>query len=156
MNEDAVDDVTIHLPNAPTTAGSARRIVGDHLADHPRCHDLMVCVSEIVTNAIVHARSAPTMRLTSRMGRIRVEVADRDPALPVMQPPSMLASGGRGLRIVDHLSLDWGVTPGHRGKVVWFEFEDTPGDEKRARAPAPSPTVASPRWPIGGPGQLDW
>jgi anti-sigma regulatory factor (Ser/Thr protein kinase) len=119
-----VDDVTIQLANAPSTAASVRRILGDRVSDHPRRNDLLVCVSEIVTNAVVHTRSSPTVRLTSRRGRIRIEVADRDPALPVMQPPSLLASGGRGLRIVDHLSLDWGVTPARHGKVVWFEFED--------------------------------
>jgi anti-sigma regulatory factor (Ser/Thr protein kinase) len=122
-----VDDFTIALPNAPATAGSARRFVAERVGGHPRRAELLVCVSELVTNAIVHTRSSPTVRIILRRARIRIEVADDSPALPVMGPPDVMATGGRGLRIVDHLSLDWGATP-HRdgaGKVVWFEFEGT-------------------------------
>jgi hypothetical protein len=120
----SVDHFTIALPYAPSTAGSARRFVADRVRGHPRRAELLVCVSELVTNAIVHARSAPTVRIIVRRARIRIEVADDSPALPVMAPPDVLATGGRGLRIVDHLSLDWGTTPRDGdGKVVWFEFE---------------------------------
>ena len=122
-----MDDFTIALPNAPSTAGSARRIVAERVGGHPRRSELLVCVSELVTNAMIHARCAPTVRIIIRRARVRVEVADDSPALPVMAPADVMAKGGRGLRIVDHLSLDWGTTPRrHRpGKIVWFEFEGT-------------------------------
>ena len=44
----------------------------------------------------------------------------------MLQPTDPLSIGGRGLQIVDHFSLDWGVTREVDGKVVWFEFEGTP------------------------------
>jgi anti-sigma regulatory factor (Ser/Thr protein kinase) len=116
-------EFTVELPNVPATAGSARRIVGRRVQGHARRSELLICVSELVTNAMVHAHSAPRVRVIVRRTRIRVEVGDHDPALPVMPAPDLMATSGRGLRIVDRLSLDWGVISENGGKVVWFEFE---------------------------------
>jgi two-component sensor histidine kinase len=118
-----MDLVTIELPNAPATARSARRIVGARLDGHPRRSELLVCVSELVTNAMVHARSAPTLRLIVHPAKVRVEVADDSRTMPVIAPDDAMATSGRGLRLVDRLSVDWGVIGEEAGKVVWFEFE---------------------------------
>lgn len=117
------DDIRVELPCAPATAKAARRLIAERLGDHPRHGDLLLCVSEVVTNAVIHAHSAPTVRVTIGVDRIRFEVGDDDPALPVRRTHDLHAPTGRGLRILDELTLDWGVTAAVHGKVVWFEFE---------------------------------
>src|SRR5688572_23646699 len=117
------EQLSIELARAPTSARSARDVVAERVGDHPRSDQLLLCVSEIVTNAIIHTRSAPTMTLAVAPDRVRVEVADDDPSQPVPRPADSLAPAGRGLRLVDELSTAWGVFRRDHGKVVWFEFE---------------------------------
>jgi hypothetical protein len=61
--------------------------------------------------------------------RVRVEVADRNPAQPQLRVPD--ETGGRGLRLVDELSDRWGVHGGRPGKTVWFEIQDGPRHHRR-------------------------
>jgi anti-sigma regulatory factor (Ser/Thr protein kinase) len=84
-----------------------------------------VVLAELVTNAIIHTKSAPIVRL-SRTGaqQIRVEVTDERPDLPVYVAPYDNHTRGLGLYIVDSLTDDWGVDPGARSKVVWAEVGD--------------------------------
>jgi anti-sigma regulatory factor (Ser/Thr protein kinase) len=117
------NEISVELPCTPATAKAARRLIADRLGDHPRYGDLLLCVSEVITNAVIHAHSAPTMNVSIGADRIRFEVGDDDPALPVRRVHDLQAPTGRGLRILDALSLDWGVTTAVDGKVVWFEFE---------------------------------
>ena len=91
-------------------------------------------VSELVTNAVLHGRTPMTITVR-RMpsGRVRVEVADRSPAPPRQRRFDLAATTGRGLRLVESLSHDWGVetrAPADGGgKVVWFEpREDLTGE----------------------------
>ncbi len=116
-------EISVELPCTPATARTARQLIADRLADHPRYGDLLLCVSEVITNAVIHARSAPTMNVTIGVDRIRFEVGDDDPALPVRRAHDLQAPTGRGLRILEALTLDWGVIGAVHGKVVWFEFE---------------------------------
>jgi anti-sigma regulatory factor (Ser/Thr protein kinase) len=79
-------------------------------------------VSELVTNAVVHARSAPEMVATHRSRRIRVEVYDNDLSPPIARAPSTLDNGGGfGLAMVTALSDRWGWLPMATGKRVWAE-----------------------------------
>lgn len=117
------NEIRVELPCNPSTAKAARRLIAERLADHPRYGDLLLCVSEVITNAVIHAHSAPTMNVTIGADRIRFEVGDDDPALPVRRPHDVRAPTGRGLRILEALSLEWGVIGAPHGKVVWFEFE---------------------------------
>ncbi len=116
-------EINVELPCTPATAKAARRLIAARLGDHPRYGDLLLCVSEVVTNAVIHAHSAPTMNVTIGTDRIRFEVGDDDPAPPIRRAHDLRAPTGRGLRILDALSLDWGVIGAVHGKVVWFEFE---------------------------------
>jgi anti-sigma regulatory factor (Ser/Thr protein kinase) len=80
----------------------------------------VLVVSELVTNAIVHAKSASKVRVSLRDGRVRVEVYDHGHRRP-LERPSAGAAGGFGLRIVASLSESWGWDFTRSGKVVWAE-----------------------------------
>lgn len=117
-----VDSFTLQLEQATSTPRRARQAVAERCAGKPRLDDLLLCVSEVVTNAVLHARSAPTMTVAIDGTRVRVEVLDADPSLPVRRRRSLEASTGRGLLLLDDLTERWGTTPQGDGKVVWFEL----------------------------------
>lgn len=82
--------------------------------------DLAVVMSELVTNAIVHARSAPTITIRrADDGYVRLEVRDGDPSPPVVRAPYDRHTRGHGLHIVEALSEEWGVEVDGDAKVVW-------------------------------------
>lgn len=114
---------TLDLPDDPAAPRTARQAVTERFGHHARCGELVLCVSEVVTNAVLHARSAATLTLRRRNDLLTVEVHDGDPNPPVRQPHSTTASAGRGLRILDELAVRWGTRPMRGGKVVWFEFD---------------------------------
>jgi anti-sigma regulatory factor (Ser/Thr protein kinase) len=82
-------------------------------------------VSELVTNAILHADPPITIRLGGTAAHPRVEVADTSPVPPAVRnmnrEDQMLATIGRGLGIVSMYSSTWGAEISTQGKVVWFE-----------------------------------
>jgi anti-sigma regulatory factor (Ser/Thr protein kinase) len=78
-------------------------------------------VSELATNAVLHAGGLLHVRIWYDNRRLRIEVADGSPKLPA--PGTVTAMSGRGLQIVTALANSWGwqIRPG--GKVVWAELE---------------------------------
>lgn len=118
-----VEAFSIDLPGDTTAPGVARRVVAEHLGDHPRRDDLLLCVSEVVTNAVLHAQSPGQLRVRSEGDRLIVEVTDGDPTLPARRQQDPIAPTGRGLRLLDALTRAWGTTPSEGGKTVWFEFD---------------------------------
>ena len=80
-----------------------------------------VLVSELVTNAVIHAATPALGRVVLSGELVRVEVADRNPAPVRMQTYHPGATSGRGLMIVDAMADDWGVEARSGGKTVWFE-----------------------------------
>jgi len=98
-----------------TTWGSARRR-----------DDVVLVVSELVTNAIIHAGSALTLELELISGgdgdRVRVTVIDRSRHLPQRQQVEPDQIGGRGVLLVDLLADSWGSESAPSGKRVWAEF----------------------------------
>ncbi len=69
--------------------------------------------SELVTNAVVHAGSLVTMDVVCEAsGAVLVEVADGSPVHPVLRETALLDENGRGLELVDKLSVEWGVREG--------------------------------------------
>lgn len=87
----------------------------------------LLVVSELVTNAVVNARSQATVRLRLRPDHLLVEVEDEDSRLPVLQQHNEWdALGGRGLILVDAMAARWGSRPGPFGKLVWAELTLAP------------------------------
>ncbi|HEV2088237.1 MAG TPA: ATP-binding protein [Cryptosporangiaceae bacterium] len=117
----------IRLEPAPTSARTARRFISDTLGtctDPDLVDAATLLVSELVTNAFVHAAS-PTMVVVDSPAdhaAVRVEVHDDGLAPPRLGGFEPYASGGRGLALVAAMSERWGVDQGTDGKRVWFEL----------------------------------
>jgi two-component sensor histidine kinase len=102
----------------------ARRAVHDFAAavSPASARTAELLASELVTNAVTHGRGQVQVLMEYDAGGLAVTVTDDEPAPPVMAEASRSATGGRGMRLVDVLSSDWGVTPGRPGKGVWFRL----------------------------------
>lgn len=114
------------------SASAARRftaetLVGWGLAERARADDVVLCVSELVTNALVHGvPPGRRLRLLLRYDGcvLRVEVHDSGPGVPHVVDDA--DEGGRGLLLVAALSDKWGVRERESGKAVWCEFGSGP------------------------------
>ncbi|MFF4255758.1 SpoIIE family protein phosphatase [Streptomyces sp. NPDC001663] len=84
---------------------------------------VLLVVSELVTNALVHTDGQVRLDLTLLDNRLRVSVADSSPRTPV-KPTSIgwEATGGRGILLVEAMSETWGTVPVSGGKQVWAEI----------------------------------
>lgn len=86
------------------------------------CDDLPLLVSELATNAVLHARSDFEVVVARAANRLRVEVFDLNTRLPsfAVAPPD--AYSGRGLLLLRELASAWGVqSHSDVGKTIWFE-----------------------------------
>ncbi len=120
-------DHQIDLARSPEGPRLARAFLSDALLswdqeDHADVAALLV--SELVTNAIVHGRSAVQLRVAMLESTIRVEVNDHSGDAPCLAVTSPSEPGGYGLPLVNTLADHWGyeVIPGD-GKRVWFELQ---------------------------------
>ena len=123
---------------AESVAG-ARHFVSDVLSDQPRetveAAELMT--SELATNCVRHAHSDFVLAIHRSRREIRVEVSDHGEGQPVVRSPTPREQSGRGLRIVQELSEDWGITPSPNGKLVWFALPvRTQAGERKSRSTA--------------------
>ncbi len=77
--------------------------------------------SELITNAVEHANTMMTMRLSLRSRYLTLAVRDGSPIQPILpaEPPPTNGVGGRGLLLVDSVAHSWGFVPSADGKVVW-------------------------------------
>lgn len=81
-----------------------------------------LALSELVTNAIVHAGGPIKVRMWSDQQDLHVEVIDRDPQTPRMATPDATGVDPGGLPIVAATAKEWGWDdgPNGQGKRVWF------------------------------------
>ena len=85
-------------------------------------------VSELVTNAVIHARTAFVLALSLDGSVLRISVTDTSPRRPVRRRYSEEATTGRGLALVERLAGRWGVSLDGDHKTVWCELsESSPG-----------------------------
>ncbi|MDQ6726204.1 MAG: ATP-binding protein [Actinomycetota bacterium] len=114
------------FPSAPASAGVARRFVDAALADpelFPILDAAALLVSELVANAVLHSGTPLDVVVAVDGLRVRVEVHDGSPRMPVRKNYSTMSGTGRGLVLVDRMSSRWGADSTPTGKVVWFELD---------------------------------
>ncbi|WP_234342488.1 ATP-binding protein [Streptomyces sp. NRRL B-3648] len=125
---DEVPSVAQSLPRREESVPVARHLVRDALGiwELPDLRDTAeLVVTELVTNTVRHAGSS-TIRVTVRLlagATVRVAVIDKSHAMPVLLPPTEDALDGRGLAIIDAVSVRWGTDSLPWGKRVWADLE---------------------------------
>jgi len=80
--------------------------------------------SELVTNAVLHARTEMTLAIEQTERGVRISVTDSSPVPPALRHHSVTATTGRGIRLLDQLASEWNVVDDNGGKTVWFTLTD--------------------------------
>ena len=130
-----LDRPALTLGADPRSVQQARRWVASVCEELGR-EDLLECaelgVSELVTNALLHAGDPISVRVRGTAEHPRVEVSDgshQPPVLTLTDEPELddlISTFGRGLKIVAQCSTSWGAAIEPEGKVVWFEPAEAP------------------------------
>ena len=123
---DGIQAVATEL-DAELTSGRQARTFVDAALREWGCDDLAdtvtLLISELVANAVMHARSSTEIRVLLHPGCVRLEVADHDPTIPKRRVTDPESPSGRGLALVEQLSRSWGIEPTSTGKCIWFEVD---------------------------------
>ena len=106
------------VAQARTFAVEAAGVEGEEIAEL-----LRLLVSELATNAVLHARTEFVVRVRPHGTTVRVEVEDRSADLPRRKAYGPAAVVGRGLVLVEAIADRWGIRQVPGGKVVWAELE---------------------------------
>jgi anti-sigma regulatory factor (Ser/Thr protein kinase) len=114
------------FPADVQSARGARRFAARTL-DSWGCADtedaVLLLVSELVTNAVIHARSDVEVILRLRPSRVRVEVVDAATEYVQRRDAASEDQSGRGMALTEALAVAWGIDTLVAGKSVWFEVE---------------------------------
>ncbi len=104
---------------SPAQARAAVAAYAERLGLHEIHDDLALIVSEMVTNAVRHAGPPVALELQTDGDAVLIAVKDGSPDRPRPRVAGQEAEGGRGLMLVDLLSVEHGVRPDPPGKTVW-------------------------------------
>ncbi|MEU0356534.1 ATP-binding protein [Streptomyces cyaneofuscatus] len=126
--------VQLEVGPDPAEVGRARRwarsrLLGSGIGDdEPLAETLILLISELVTNAVVHTGCPAVLRMLfggggGGSGTVRVEVADASDRPPLQRHAEGEDTGGRGLELVDGLADRWGWQPEGAGKQIWCEVD---------------------------------
>ena len=118
----------LELPGDNAAPAMARRAVAErvnHRVEDEQRGTLLLLVTELVTNAVLHAGapgSPVLLRVKVAPAFLRVEVHDRGPGFELHTPKPRGSSGGYGLFLVERMSDRWGVQR-NETTYVWFELD---------------------------------
>lgn len=122
------------------SAAEARRLLRAALSEADRTRwfdDGALALTEVVTNAVLHAHTPVDVRLEVSTDALRVEVQDSNPYLPRQRPHDERATVGRGMGLVAAVTDSCGVrSVGGGGKVVWFSVGDASAKTATEDVPA--------------------
>ena len=115
----------IRLPARASSPGAARRFVAKTLEGWRFAggDDAILVVSELVTNALLHARTPMTVTLAEDGDALRLSVTDGSMQELQQRHFSADSGTGRGLRLLASLASEWGVEWHGDGKTVWARIE---------------------------------
>jgi anti-sigma regulatory factor (Ser/Thr protein kinase) len=134
------DVVRLRLPPSPVSPSVARNLVGGACQAWnlgAALHPGRAVLSELVANAVEHARTEMEVSLSRRGTALHLAVRDRDPTLPRIIEPRPVDPGlplnerGHGLRVVHADSVAWGAIPTTGGKIVWATVRERVGRSRR-------------------------
>ncbi|GAA3344560.1 hypothetical protein GCM10020358_48290 [Amorphoplanes nipponensis] len=134
------DVVRLRLPPSPVSPSVARNLIGGACQAwnlSRLLHPGRAVLSELVSNAVEHARTEMEVSVSRRGTALHLAVRDRDPTLPRMIDPRPVDPGlplnerGHGLRVVHADSVAWGAIPTAGGKLVWATVRDRAGRRRR-------------------------
>jgi anti-sigma regulatory factor (Ser/Thr protein kinase) len=130
------EHVRLLLEGDPRASGAARRFLREQLdrweVDEDTSDSAQLCLSELVTNAVIHARTSSelTVQLEGRLLTVVVRdlggsnrAADPSRHLPIPDDEDPLRVFGRGLTLVDALADRWGSERDSSGTTAWFALE---------------------------------
>jgi anti-sigma regulatory factor (Ser/Thr protein kinase) len=109
----------------PAAIAAARRFVAHALCalrDDPLTDAATLVVSELATNAVLHAGSAFRVGVRRSGPAVRIEVEDSCPTRPEQRPTDHDRPGGRGIPLVEQVSARWGTDSSDGGKVIWSDL----------------------------------
>jgi hypothetical protein len=118
--------VRMSVSPEPTSVGRARTFLRTALDDWDADvfeEAATLLVSEVVTNLVLHARTAGELVVQLSDDRLRVELHDGTRALPHAKHYGLEATTGRGIGLLETMSSAWGAEVTSSGKRVWFELE---------------------------------
>ena len=115
------ETMIIHLDRDLAMIRVARQALRRWFEERSRANteDAMLVLSELVTNAMVHARAGCTIEVQHHDDLVRLEVRDPSSAPPTMRTAHPHNIGGRGLPLVAAVAQAWGWEPTVGGKRVW-------------------------------------
>jgi signal transduction histidine kinase/DNA-binding response OmpR family regulator/anti-sigma regulatory factor (Ser/Thr protein kinase) len=117
------DRVTLAVPGSAESVRQARRAAARALSQwqvsEDKTWDVLLAVSELVTNAIRHATTPIELRMRRTGQLIVVDVYDSASAPPAARDASPDVPNGRGLRLLEAVAHSWGTRPTGNGKSVW-------------------------------------
>jgi anti-sigma regulatory factor (Ser/Thr protein kinase) len=116
----------IELAADVASSSTARRFIHealDQAADEVRANAVFL-ISEVVTNAVLHARGPLTIEVRQKGRAYRIAVSDRSRTPPAPKGHRVDDATGRGLHLLDRLAAAWGWAPSRTGKVVWFDVPE--------------------------------
>ena len=122
--EQAVAEARSRLAAEVQSAGSARRFVETTLEEWDCADSLEIVkllVSELVTNAVLHAGSDAEVVVQLTPSMLHIEVMDDSPVMPILREAGSSETSGRGLALVANYAAAWGTRRLAHGKSVWFD-----------------------------------
>lgn len=129
----------LRLAPSSDSARAARIAVADFFAGRGRdelLHSVALVGTELVANAIMHARTEMTLSVELVGDGVRVAVTDGSSSLPRWTPSSATATSGRGLLLVERISRSWGIDRvAAGGKTVWAQVDAESAAAAESSAP---------------------